>query len=129
MTKKRRSAAQVVLLGIPRLGQTPGPNSDEVVVGVDTGRRVDGWVVPWLPDVSMDALQHLYTNEDQPDAAPHMTVAGTWVARVDEEDVELRRRRMLVAGSRVPVTDVAPLGFCWVIVGRPADYEARARGW
>ena len=95
-----------------------------VVAWLD-GRRHDGWLVPWLPDEAMTAIQDAYP-DDARDQAPWQEMSCPWTIHGDDgDDVELARHLKRLDGRLVPVTDSDPMDWCWAYV-RAATTAERA---
>lgn len=79
--------------------------------------RWRGWLLPWLPDRSVEALGDAYFSSD-PERAPWRSMTGEWVYTDDEnEEVRLERflARVTVAGAtgRLALSDTGRMSWCW----------------
>lgn len=96
------------------------------ILALDTGRRWQGWIVPWFPDPSMERIGATYFKDEQPERAPVQEACGTWAYRDDDdESVPLPRYRKQVefpGGARgfLALTDAGEMGWCWTEVD-PVD--------
>lgn len=112
----------------PRAGAMRGWSvvrcGDIAVVAWLDARRNNGWLVPWLPDEAMAAIQDAY-DDDAKDQAPWQDMSAHWTIRGDDgDDVELVRHLKRLEGRAVPVTDSDPMDWCWEFV-RPATAAER----
>lgn len=88
--------------------------------------RWRGWLLPWLPDRSVEALGDAYFSAD-PERAPWRSMTGEWVY-TDDEDEEVRLERFLsrvtVAGAtgRLALSDTGRMSWCWEV--HPGDADA-----
>lgn len=90
----------------------------EVIAWIDPrDRKVDGWVVPWFPDVSLSVRIAAYFEGEEPERLPSQEVSGRWTFHDGEDLVELPRvrRRVVAAGKMrmMALSDSAPLKWCW----------------
>lgn len=93
------------------------------------GSRWRGWIIPWFPDASMEAIGALYFTED-PERAPWQAQSGEFVYTNDaDEFVRLDRHRRTVAvdGRRgaMALSDAAAMSWCWE-EAPPDDVAIRA---
>lgn len=106
--------------GVVRCGEVT------VVAWLD-GRRSNGWLVPWLPDEAMAAIQDAY-DDDAKDQAPWQDMSAHWtICGDDGDDVELVRHLKRLEGRAVPVTDSDPMNWCWEFVRAATAAERESR--
>lgn len=89
------------------------------------GAEWRGWIVPWLPDASLEELEWIYFPADDPGSGtpPWRSVSGEWII-TDEEDetVRLERHRATVFDPNasdeiqrlsVALNDTGGMAWCW----------------
>lgn len=104
----------------------PGVGSPVQVI--DTGRRWQGYVVPYLDD---DAMAEIV--DQVAEGAWGITIwqeaGGGWCYKMadDDEVVELPRRRTSIDGEPFDLTDVAPMNWCWTVEEPPKQKTRRTK--
>lgn len=81
------------------------------------GSRWRGWLVPWLPDESLEEIGRVYFAEEA-DRAPWQSQSGEWEFKNDADEVvriDRHRKPVQVRGARghVPLSDAGNMAWCW----------------